>query len=336
MSGPRSISDAIFGPLDDDTRRRFGLLHDPAPDLRTQEQAQIESAGGPQSGWQLDRTDWLAVGKRSLAAISKDRVTSVAGGVTFFGLLSLFPAITALVSIYAVLADPMTIDSHLQGLSHLLPEGAMQIISGQVNSIAAAPKNALSAAGAVAILLALYSAMGGIKALLEALNIAWFQPETRGFFQLNLVAFLFTIGAIGLIIALIGLVAVLPLMLSYLPLGGGTVTGLRWPLMFGALILALAVLYRWGPSRHDATWQWITPGALIASVGLIAASLLFSWYAANFANYNQTYGSLGAAIGLMMWLWIAAIVVMVGAEVNSEIERQVRIRAGLPVPDSKD
>ncbi|MFI0395444.1 YihY/virulence factor BrkB family protein [Paracoccus jiaweipingae] len=335
----RGIWQALTGDLDDATRRRAGLLP-PPPDPRSKAQRRhdtIIAAPGPDTPWQLSAKSWLAVARRAWSEIGRDRVTSVAAGVTFYALLSLFPAITALVSIYALLADPNTIQQHLSTLSAFLPEGAMGIISDQVGAIAQSPRNALSAAGAVAILLALYSTMGGTKALLDALNMAWFQTEKRGFIRLNLVAFLFTIGAIGAVIAMLAIVAVIPALLAWLPLGplaDAALQYLRWPVMFGGLLLGLAVLYRWGPSRDDAAWHWISPGALLASVGLVAASLLFSWYAANFANYNETYGSLGAVIGLMMWLWIAAMVVMVGAELNAAVERQILLENGLP--DTQD
>ena len=148
----------------------------------------------------------------------------------------------------------------------------------------------------------------------------------------------FTLGGIVLIILMLGVIAVIPIVLQMLPLAQTTsswVSAIRWPIMFGVLILALAALYRWGPDAPDSRWRWISPGAVLAAVLLVITSVLFSWYAANFANYNETYGSLGAVIALMMWLWLAATIVLVGAEVNSEIERHLKRLAGVPVERKK-
>ena len=193
-------------------------------------------------------------------------------------------------------------------------------------------------AGIVAILVALWSANGGMKALIEALNIAWFETEKRGFIKLNLLSLALTLSAIVGVIVMIGLVAILPVLMRTLLAGSrieGILNWLRWPLLAGMLILGLAVIYRFGPSKDNPKWQWISPGAVLATLGLLIASILFSWYTANFANYNETYGSLGAAVATMMWLWIAAIVVLMGAEVNSEVERQIKIENGV-APKSRE
>jgi membrane protein len=266
-------------------------------------------------------------------------VTSVAGGVTFFALLALFPAITALVSIYGTLADPTTIADTLSMLDQFLPEGAIELIAGQVIAIASAPSSTLSIAGIVSILVALWSANGGMKALIEALNIAWFETEKRSFIMLNLVSLGMTLAAIVGVIFMIALVAVLPILLNTVLAGSRVewlLNWLRWPLLAGMLIVGLAFIYRFGPSKEDPKWQWVSPGALVATVGLLVASALFSWYAANLANYNQTYGSLGAAIATMIWLWIAAIVVLTGGEINSEVERQIKIENGVEPKSRED
>lgn len=341
----RGVVAAFFAPLDDETRRRFriGAENNPATDDVTGHPedggarlvAQAANPDAPQTPWQFSGADWLAVGKRTVAQIGKDRVTSVAGGVTFFALLAMVPALTALVSLYGLFADPATIAGHLDLLQRFLPAGALDIIRGQVEAISAAPATALSVAGFSALAMAFYSATGGTKALIEALNVAFFKVETRGFIKLNLLAMGFTIAGMMLVIGMIGVIAVIPALLRWIPLPGGTewaVTVLRWPLMFAVLLTALAAIYRWGPNKSDLRWQWLSPGALLATAGLGIASILFSWYAANFADFNKTYGSLGAVVGLMMWFWIASIVVMVGAELNAEIERHLNLENGVPVP----
>lgn len=352
MTTPRpTVTDALFGDLPPDARERFGLDAPdgvPVPAGQGASNEAIKAAkeanppplipNAPDSPWELSRQSWVEIVKRLVREVGKDRVTSVAGGVTFFGILALFPAITALVSIYGLFFDSATIVSHIAMLERFLPAGAVQLIRDQIVSIVEAPAQALGIATVIGLLAALYSANGGMKALIESLNIAWFETETRGFFKLNLISLTFTLGGIVLVIVLLGLITVLPTALRALPLGPATetiVSLVRWPLMVAALIVALAVLYRWGPNKSDAKWHWISPGALFAAAGLLVASLLFSWYAANFANYNETYGSLGAVIGLMMWLWIASMVVMLGAEINSEVERQIQKENGLPLEDDR-
>lgn len=343
---------ALFGPLPDDWRARRGLgpaagsgkVAQAAPDAHAKTEAANAGPpprvpGAPETPWQLSRKSWLAVLKRTASEFSKDRVTSVAGGVTFFALLALFPAITALVSIYGWLADPATISDHISGLSRFLPASAIELLTGQVQAIVSAPKTALSIAGIVSILIALWSANGGMKALIEALNIAWFETEKRGFIRLNLVSLGMTLTTIVGIILLLGAIAVIPAILRVVVAGSAVetlVNIVRWPLMVGMLILGLAFIYRFGPSKDDPAWQWISPGALLAALGLMVASMGFSFYVSNFANYNETYGSLGAAIVMMMWLWIAAIVVLTGAELNSEVERQIKIENGVPPKDDDD
>lgn len=332
------VYDALFGPLDDKTRRRFGLP-------RSDEEAighadpRVDRPRQEMTLWKLRFRDVVAITKATFRQIGDDRVTAVAGGVTFFGLLSLFPAITAFVSIYGLIADPATITRHLDVLESFLPTGALDIIRTQVESIAASPSSALSLAGIMGLLVAFYSANGGMKALLSALNVAFYQKETRGFLQLNLVAMGFTLCGLLLLALMLGVVAVIPILLQWIPLPGDsamTISLLRWPVLFMVLVLALAAIYRWGPAAPDARWRWISPGAVFASVALVGASMLFSWYAANFANYNETYGSLGAAIGLMMWLWLSATIVLVGAEINSEVQRRMRQIAGEPLAGSGD
>jgi membrane protein len=283
-----------------------------APDKR----GKAEAAGG-----------WWQILKRTVSEVSSDRVLAVAGGVTFYGLLSLFPAITVLVSLYGLVADPQSISQHLQLLGSFLPEGAMSIIGEQAMRIATSDQAQLSIAALVGVLVALWSANAAMKAIMDALNIAYGAEEKRGFIKLNLVSLLFTFSAILGLIVLFAVVAAVPVILQMFWLGG-TVDLLiwagRWPVIFVLIILALAVLYRFGPSRADVRWRWITPGSFIAALGLVIFSMVFSWYAANFGKFNETYGSLGAVIGFMTWMWLSATIVLVGAEFNSEIDRQAK------------
>ncbi|MDQ1899098.1 YihY/virulence factor BrkB family protein [Paracoccus sp. WLY502] len=336
-SNTPGVLDALFGDLDNPTRRRFGMKGDP------RSKAAPKSAAGRLAGKDVGLRDlrWadvMAIAQATMSQIGVDRVTAVAGGITFFGLLSLFPALTAFVSIYGLVADPATIAGHLDMLESFLPEGALDIIRDQVTAITSSPGTALSLAGVAGLLVAFYSANGGMKAMLSALNLAFYKTETRGFLRLNLVSMAFTLGGLVMILLMLGTIAVIPILLEMLPLTDATkswVGLIRWPIMFGVLILALAALYRWGPDAPDPRWRWISPGAVLAAVTLVITSVLFSWYAANFANYNETYGSLGAVVGLMMWLWLAATIVLVGAEVNAEIEHHMKRLAGVPDRDKQ-
>lgn len=330
MQDKPSVLSALFDPLDDTTRSRFGLEQS-EPKEEPLKPNSLPKGRMPRLR-DLTFKDYIALAKSIFTQIGEDRVTSVAGGVTFFGLLSLFPAITAFVSLYGLMADPVTIQSHLELLQSMLPASSLDIIRTQVVSISSTPTSALSVAGIIALLVAFWSANGGMKALLSALNVAFFQRETRGFFRLNLVAMTFTLGGLLMIALMLIVIAVIPIALRYLPLGSmgdQLVSLVRWPIMLTVLILALAAIYRWGPAVPDARWRWISPGAIFAAFALVATSMLFSWYAANFADYNETYGSLGAVIALMTWLWLNATIVLVGAEINSELDRHLRRMAGL-------
>jgi membrane protein len=236
----------------------------------------------------------------------------------------LFPALTALVSLYGLVSDPVSINTHLSLLSGVVPAGSVDILRDQVSRIAEARSGALSVGFVVGLGLALWSANGGMKAIIDALNVVYDEREKRSFLKLTLVSFAFTIGSIILAFVALAAVVVTPLVLNWLGVDTNTqmIALLRWPALLMALLLWLAVLYRYGPSRSTPRWRWLSVGSVIATVSWLAMSGLFSWYLSNFADYNETYGSLGAAIGMMMWLWLSVIVILVGGELNAEMEHQ--------------
>jgi membrane protein len=191
--------------------------------------------------------------------------------------------------------------------------------------LAAQPNSTLGLSMVVGLLISLWSANAGIKALFDALNVVYDEKEKRGFFSLNATSLAFTLAAIAFLLVAIGAIAGLPIILKHLPLHGvveWAIRILRWPLLLASVVIALAIIYRYGPSRDRAKWKWVTWGSAIAGALWLAASALFSWYAANFGSYNETYGSLGAVIGFMTWLWISAIVILLGGEINAEMEHQ--------------
>jgi membrane protein len=273
----------------------------------------------PRSGWPF----WKHVGLRIAARVSEDRLLAVAAGVVFYALLALFPGITALVSSYALFANAATIGDHLASLASFVPESAYGIVHEQVLRIAnGGATGRLSFAFVVGLGLAIWSANAGMKAMMDALNVAYQVKEHRSFIVLNAVSLAFTVGALAAMLVAIAAIVMLPVFVSYLPFEGtaNILKWLRWPALAVLLLLGLATLYRFGPDHKDARWQWISPGAAFAAVSWLAGSALLSWYLGSFADYNKTYGSLGAAIGLMMWMWMSAIVVMMGAEINSVLD----------------
>jgi membrane protein len=268
---------------------------------------------------------WKDILWRAFYEIQNDRLLAIAAGVVFYSLLALFPAITAGVSIYALFADAGTISGHLSELSSLLPGGAIDIVSEQVKRIVQRGSEELTFGFAIGLGIAFWSANAGMKAIFDALNVIYDEDEKRSFVRLNLISMLFTVAAIAFALTMFASVAVVPIVFKYIGLESGVgviVRYGRWPALFVVGVLALSLLYRVGPSRAPAQWRWLSVGSLFAAAAWMVVSIAFSWYVANFGSYNTTYGSLGAAIGLMMWMWLSIIVVLVGAELNSEIEHQ--------------
>jgi len=282
----------------------------------------------PNSPFQTPWADWKEILWRAYVRTGEDRLLAVAAGVVFFGLLAVFPAITALVSCYGLFANPSTIGANLQTLALMLPEGSFQIVQDQIARVLAKGNTELGATFLFGLGLAVWSANAGVKAVIDALNVVYGEREKRSVLQLNLLSLAFTIGGIAALLVMVGAVVAFPLALDHLGLGPESkliVSLARWPLLFLILWGALGILYRFGPSRRLPRWEWLSVGTLAAAVLWIVGSSLLSWYLSNFANYNATYGSLGAAIGLMMWMWMSAIIVLWGAELNSEIERQTAL-----------
>jgi membrane protein len=268
---------------------------------------------------------WKDILWRVWSEIGEDRIMLVAAGVTFYLLLALFPALAAFVSLYGFVADPKTIADHVANLGWVLPSGGLDMIRTQLQALANASGKALSFGFVVGFLVALWSANSGMKALFEAMNVAYEEEEKRSFIRLNLLSLAFTLAAMAVGILMVVMVGVVPAVLSFLSLGDLTeilVRILRWPLLLVAAGVAISIIYRYGPSRERAQWRWINWGAALAALVWLVVSILFSWYLENFADYNATYGSLGAVIGFMMWTWISVLVLLVGAELDSEVEHQ--------------
>ena len=269
---------------------------------------------------------WKHIAARTWSEFNKDQIPQVAGGVAFFALLAIFPAMAAFVSLYGLFADSATVGEHLRILGGILPRSALSFVSEEMTRLAGGKHPALGLAFVVSLLLSLWSANGAVKAIFSGLNTAYETTEKRGLIWLNVISLAFTVGALLFVMVTLGLVVAAPILMRGLGWSGGlnpvVVDVARWPLLFVFSTLTLAVLYRYGPDRKKARWRWITPGSAIATALWLVASMLFSWYVANFAHYEKTYGSLGAVVGFMTWLWLSTIVILAGAELNQEVEAE--------------
>jgi membrane protein len=233
--------------------------------------------------------------------------------------------IAAMVSIYGMVADPVAIGERLGQLAGILPGGAVDIIGEQVKRITEQPASSLGLSFFIGLAVSLWSANAGVKAIFDALNVAYGETEKRSFLMLNAQSLAFTLGAVVAIIVALAAVVVVPIILRYVwlnPTIEWLIGAARWVALLLGVMFGLALLYRFGPSREQPRWAWLSPGAIVAALVWLGASMLFSFYAANFGSYNETYGSLGAAIGFMTWIWISATIIIIGAELNSEVENQ--------------
>ena len=262
---------------------------------------------------------------RVVSEFGEDRITLIAAGATYYLLLALFPALAAMVSLYGVVADPLTMAEHVNFLASVLPPGAFDIILDQLKSLTQQMDTTLGIGVIVGFLIALWSANAGIKALFEAMNIAYGESEKRGIIKLNLISLAFTFGAMIVAIALIVAIGVVPVVLAYLWMDRWAevlASVARWPLLILLVGAGITMIYRYGPSRETAKLRWLSWGAGFSTALWLVASLAFSFYISNFADYNATYGTLGALIGFMVWIWLSVIIVILGAEINAELERQ--------------
>jgi membrane protein len=268
---------------------------------------------------------WKDILWRTWAGITDDHLLTLAGGVAFFALLAMVPALTAGVSSYALFADARAIQGQLNLFANIVPPTALDLVRDEIIRIVANSNGRLTLSFLGSLALSLWSANSGVKALFEALNILYGEEEKRSIVQLNVLSMLLTICSIAAMLMIVTGVVVLPLVFSitgFLGIKLTIIALLRWPAMLILAMVAFGVLYRYGPSRRLVQAHWITLGSLMAAFLWLAMSATFSWYLSHVANYTATYGALGAVIGLMMWMWLSAVIVLVGAKLNAEIEHQ--------------
>jgi membrane protein len=268
---------------------------------------------------------WKDILLRVYRDIGEHRILALAAGVTYYTILAIFPALAALVAVYGLFSDPASISKHLDQAAGVVPDGAIEIGREQLTRVASNGSQALGLTFVIGLAISLWSANAAMKSMFDTLNIVYGEEEKRGFLKLNAISMAFTLAAIAFVLLLLGAVVMLPVVLNYRWLSDSAdllLRMVRWPAMFVVVAFALACIYRFGPSRRAPRWRWISWGSVAATILWIVASALFSWYASNFGTFNETYGSLGAAIGFMTWLWISAIAILLGAELNAEMERQ--------------
>ena len=304
----------------------------PARAPKTSEQRPGRDATSPA---QIPLEGWKQIAFRTWQEFNSDQILAVAGGVTFFSLLALFPALGAFVSLYGLVSNVEDARREIAGLSGILPGGALSVIGDQMTRLAGTNHSHLGLAFVTGLMVSVWSANAGVKALMSGLNVAYEEREKRNFLILNLTSLAFTAGLTLFAVAGIAAVVAAPQVLTNIGLGrfrGESL--LRWPLVLAVTITVLALLYRFGPSREHARWRWITPGSVLAASLWMAMSVAFSLYVANFGHYDRTYGPLGAMIGFMTWIWLSATVVLLGAELNSETEQQTSVdtTTGPPLP----
>lgn len=274
---------------------------------------------------EIPKRGWKDIVLRVYQKISEHRLLALAAGITYYTLLAIFPALAALVAVYGLFSDPTTITQHLDQLSGVLPGGAIDVARDQLTRLASKGKQTLGWTFIISLAVSLWSANAAMKSLFDTLNIIYGETEKRGFIKLNLISLFFTLAGIAFLLLALGAVVVAPVVLKFIGLSDVADLLLRigrWPVLFVMVTLALAVIYRYGPSRETPRWRWITWGSAMAAALWLAASALFSWYAASFGTFNETYGSLGAVIGFMTWLWISSIAILIGAEIDAQMEHQ--------------
>lgn len=289
------------------------------------------------SPYKMTWLGWKDILTRSWFETWDDRLLSVAAGVAFFAILALAPALTVLVSLFGLVADASKIDAQLAPMMTFLPEAAVQLIQDQAHRIAGQPNKTLSFNLVLGLVVALWSANAGMKAMFDALNVIYEETEKRSFIKLNAVSLFVTVSAVFLLIFAMLLIAVLPAVIAWSPFSAQvdwTITLLRWPVFFAVATLAIAALYWIGPSRNRVQFRWVLPGALCAALLWATVSAGFGYYVSTLGNYQATYGSLSTVIVFLTWLWLSACVILMGAEVNSELEHQTArdTTTGLPKP----
>ena len=303
-----------------DRERRSG-----GRDVDVQQLEREYPGAGADKPTEVPRRGWWQIVRRGLKEFNTDQMSLIAAGVAFYAFLALVPTLIAAMLIYGLVTSPSEVVQQVGNFATALPRDAQSLVTQQLTSLAASSKSGLSIGVVVSLLLALWSASGGTSALIQAVNNAYDEKETRNFFKKRGLALLLTIGAILFFAIAASLVAVFPALANALGLGGLVrvgLEGLRWVVLLVVVGVALAILYRVAPNRDDPRFRWVSIGAGVAVVVWIIASIGFSIYVNNFGSYGKTYGALAGVVVLLLWLWLSIVAVLLGAEINAEAEKQ--------------
>ena len=278
----------------------------------------------------IPASGWKVIGLQVKDEIGDNNVSIVSAGVAFYAFLAVFPAIGALVSIYGLAMDPQQLQAQLASISQLMPQQAFEIIQSQLEKLVTTSGNALSWSLVIGIALSLWSANKGTKSLFTGLDIAYNTTETRGFIKQNALSLLFTLLAVLVVIISIAIIVVYPAIVNYLGLPSYLETLIsygRWVLLAALAVFFIGLIYKYAPSKTTPSFRWVVPGALLATLLWLIASWGFSFYVQNFGSYGEVYGSISAVVVMLLWLFLTSFIILIGAELNSEIERYVKIRS---------
>lgn len=275
--------------------------------------------------YRIGMQGWWEIARRLFKSIGENNISILAAGVAFYSLLAIFPALAAIVTTYALLADPQTVAEHLAKAAGFLPGDVMDIFNEQLSTLSMRPAEGLSLQLIIGLLFAIWSAHKGVDALTAAIGVAYREPETRGFIRLNVLTYLLTAAAVLFSVIILALLVVLPSITALLILPDWWnifIPIIRWVIFVAVVSLAIATLYKYAPSRRAAQWKWLSTGAVLATILWLAGSALFSLYVSQFGTYNETYGALGAIVVLLLWLFISSYAIIIGAALNAEMEFQ--------------
>ncbi len=279
--------------------------------------------GQADSPMDIPAQGWKQVLLRTKQQIKEDNIPLLAAGVAFYAFIALFPALIAAVTVYGLVSDPAEVEEQIAGFADTLPEDAASLLTDQLTDIAGGSSSALGWGLLLSLGGALFAASGGVQNLIKAVNIAYDEEETRGFVKLRALALALTLGAIVFIVVAIGLIAVLPVLLDGLGAAGRIAAQVaRWGGLVVFVMIALAVVYRFAPDRDDPKFRWVGLGSAVATLLWVLGSAAFSLYVSNFGSYGKTYGALAGVVILLLWLWLTSLIILIGAEINSETEQQ--------------
>ncbi|MDQ3036525.1 MAG: YihY/virulence factor BrkB family protein [Myxococcota bacterium] len=268
---------------------------------------------------------WKDIALRVKSQMEEDRITLIAGSVAFYTMLAIVPTLIALVTLYGLVADASDVQTQITSLSGLLPREGRVIVADQLSAIASQGSARLGLGLLISMVGALWAASGGMFALIRAVNIAYGEHENRSFLQLRALAIALTIGALFFAALVVFAIGILPAIFAFVGLGDEVRMLLdlgRWPILALLATAGLSAIYRYAPCRTKAKWRWVTWGGAIATALWLAMTGLFSIYVSNFGSYNETYGALGGVVVLMLWLYLTALAILLGAEVDAEMEHQ--------------